>query len=184
MTSGSARSRGLFLAAALVAAAAEFLAVGAMASEVMPTRGRAASLAAAFFGAAFMLRALGDSARTVHWLVYVSPLGWVEELHPLGGSQPLWLLPIAGLAAGCGLLTVFLAGRRDLGTSLLSDQDTAAPRLAMLGSPLLLTVRLWRASIASWLAGPRSPVCSTARWRSRPARRSRTQARCAGSPAA
>jgi polyether ionophore transport system permease protein len=140
----------LLFAVAVVAGAAMFAAIGAVASEVMPTRSRATGLAAAVFGAAFMLRALGDATSSAHWLVYVSPLGWVEQLHPLTGAQPLWLLPIAGLVGVCALTTVLLADR-DLGASLLADKDTAAPRTGLLGSPLQFALRLSWAAIASWL---------------------------------
>jgi len=141
----------LFFAAAVVAGAAMFAAIGALAGQVMATRARASGLAAAVFGLAFMLRALGDSASGAHWMVYVSPLGWVEQLRPLSGAQPLWLLPIAGLTGLCAAGTVLLAGR-DLGASLLADKDSAAPRTALLGSPLLLGIRLTWAVTVSWLA--------------------------------
>ena len=148
---GISPGRSLFFALVVVASAAMFAAIGAVASEIMPTRSRAAGVSAMVFGAAFMLRALGDATSTAHWLVYVSPLGWVEQLHPLTDAQPLWLLPIAGLVAVCAVATVFLADR-DLGASLLADKDTAAPHTALLGSPVLLALRLSWATIASWLA--------------------------------
>jgi ABC-2 type transport system permease protein len=140
----------LFFALAVVAGAGMFAAIGAVASEVMATRARAAGVAGTVFGAAFMLRALGDAASGSHWLVYVSPLGWVEQLHPLTGAQPLWLLPIFGLIAACAVATILLADR-DLGASVLADKDTAAPRTAMLGSPVLFALRMSRAVIISWL---------------------------------
>ena len=143
--------QGMFFAVAVVAAAAMFAGVGAVASEVMPTRSRAAGLSGAVFGAAFMLRALGDATSSAHWLVYASPLGWVEQLRPLTAAQPLWLLPIAGLVAACGLATVLLA-ERDLGASLLADSGTAEPHTAMLGSPVLFALRMSRAVTATWLA--------------------------------
>jgi polyether ionophore transport system permease protein len=148
---GISPGRSLFFAVAVVAGAAMFAAVGAVASEVMATRARASGLAAAVFGVAFMLRALGDSASGAHWMVYASPLGWVEQLRPLGSAQPLWVLPIVGLIALCVASTVLLADR-DLGASLLADQDSAAPRTALLGSPLLLGLRLTWAVTVSWLA--------------------------------
>ncbi|MGB6453893.1 MAG: hypothetical protein WBH47_05300, partial [Streptosporangiaceae bacterium] len=112
---------------------------------------RAAALAAGGFGAGFLLRAAGDAAAGAHFLVYVSPLGWVEQLHTLGRAQPLWLLPIAGLVVVCGWLTLFLAARRDLGASLLADRDAAEPRLALLGSPIRIALRLsWQATMR-WL---------------------------------
>ncbi|HTS95333.1 MAG TPA: hypothetical protein VMI33_01820 [Streptosporangiaceae bacterium] len=141
----------LFFALAVVAGAAMFAAVGALASQLMATRARATGLAAAVFGVAFMLRALGDSASGAHWLAYLSPLGWVEQLHPLTGAQPAWLLPILGFTAACVAATMLLADR-DLGASVLADKDTAPPRTALLGSPALLAVRLSWASIAGWLS--------------------------------
>jgi ABC-2 type transport system permease protein len=143
--------QGMFFAVAVVAAAAMFAAVGAVASEVMPSRSLAAGLSAAVFGAAFVLRAMGDATSSVHWLVYASPLGWVEQLRPLTGAQPLWLLPIAGLVAVCGAATVLLADR-DLGASLLVDSGTAEPHTALLGSPVLFALRMSRAVTGSWLA--------------------------------
>jgi len=148
---GISAGQSLLFAVAVVAGAAMFAAIGAVASEVMPTRARAAGFSAAIFGAAFMLRALGDATSSAHWLVYLSPLGWVEQLHPLTGAKPLWLLPIAGLIVVCTVATVLLADR-DLGTSLLADKATAKPRMALLGSPLSFALRLSWAAMAGWLA--------------------------------
>ena len=144
--------RALLFGLAVVAPAAEFLAVGAVASQVMPTRARAAALAAGTFGAAFLLRAAGDAAGSAHFVVYVSPLGWVEQVQALGRPQAVWLLPTAGLVAACIWTTLFLAARRDLGASLLADTDAAEPRTALLGSPIGIAVRLsWQAT-TRWLA--------------------------------
>jgi ABC-2 type transport system permease protein len=142
----------LFLALACVSAAAEFLAVGALASQLMPTRSRAASLAAGVFGLSFLIKAVGDASGAT-WLLNVSPLGWIEKLQPLYGSQPQWLLPIAGFVVVLTGLTIFLAGRRDLGDSMFADKDTAKPRSGLLKSPLGLALRLTRITAASWLVG-------------------------------
>ncbi len=142
----------LLFGLAVVAPAAEFLAIGALASQVMPTRARAAALAAGIFGAAFLLRAAGDAADRAHFLVYVSPLGWVEQLHALGRPQAVWLLPIAGLVGMCIWMTLFLAAQRDLGASLLADTDAAEARTALLGSPIGIAVRLSWHAMTRWLA--------------------------------
>ena len=141
----------LFFAIAVVAGAALFASIGALASQVMPTRSRATGLAAGAFGVAFMLRALGDATSSAHWLVYVSPLGWIEQLRPLTDADPVWLLPIAGLVALCAGGAVLLADR-DLGASVLADKDTARARTAMLGSALRFSVRQSWASVTGWLA--------------------------------
>jgi ABC-2 type transport system permease protein len=142
----------LLFGLAIIAPAAEFVAIGAVASQVMPTRTRAVALAAGIFGAAFLLRAAGDAAGSARFLVYVSPLGWVEQLHTLGRPQVTWLLPIAGLVGACIWATLFLAARRDLGSSLLADTDEAEPRTALLGRPIGIATRLsWQAT-TRWLA--------------------------------
>jgi ABC-2 type transport system permease protein len=142
----------LLFGLAIVAPATEFLAIGAVASQVMPTRARAAALAAGAFGAAFLLRAAGDAVARAHILTYVSPLGWVEQLHALGRPQVVWLLPIAGLVGVCIWATLCLAARRDLGASLLADADSAEPRTALLGSPIGIAIRLsWQAT-TRWIA--------------------------------
>ena len=145
-------AQSLLFAAAAVAGAAIFAAVGALASELMATRSRATGLAAAGFGISFLLRALGDATPSAHWLVRLSPLGWVELIHPLTGADPVWLIPIAVLIAGCCVATLLLADR-DLGASVLADKDTARPRTALLCNSLLFTVRLVRGQVAAWLAG-------------------------------
>ena len=154
---GTGQPGGFTVAAALlfattaVASVAIFVAVGALASQLMPTRSHAAALAAGVFGVSFMLRALGDAAPEVHWLVYLSPLGWIEQVHPLTGGHPLWLLPVALLVTAVIAATLLLADR-DLGASTFADRDTSEPRLRLLGHPILLAFRLTRATLAGWLA--------------------------------
>jgi len=142
----------LFFALASVSGAAMFLAIGALTSQLMPTRSRASSVAAVIFGVCFLVRAMGDVTNQ-HWLLDISPLGWIEKLQPLVGSQAIWLLPIAITIAVCGGLTVWLAGRRDLGDSIIADRDNARPHMALLNSPFPAALRLNRAISLSWLTG-------------------------------
>lgn len=140
----------LFFALVAVAAPALFMAVGSVASQLMPTRGRAAAFTAGVFGASFLLRAMGDIT-SAHWLLDITPLGWIEQLQPLYGSQPLWLLPIAMTILCLAILTIVLAGRRDLGASTFADKDTAQPKTKLLNTPLTMAFRLARAKNLSWL---------------------------------
>jgi ABC-2 type transport system permease protein len=141
----------LFLALVAVSGAAEFMVVGAVASQLMPTRSRAAGLSATVFGICFLVRAMADTTGA-HWLLDVTPLGWIEKLQPLTMPQPQWLLPIGGLVLVLGGLTVYLAGQRDLGASIVADKDTARPHTALLRSPLTAAIRLTRAASLGWLA--------------------------------
>ena len=128
-----------------------FAAIGALASQIMPTRSRASALAATVFGVAFMLRALGDSATSARWLTDVSPLGWVEQLRPLAGPQPIWLVPIIVLTGSV------LPGRCCWPAGTWAPPCSATPtpcgaRTALLRSPEAFTFRLSWASITGWLA--------------------------------
>jgi len=149
---GFATGPALFFALACVAPAVMFMAVGAFASQIMPTRARAAGLATAVFGLAYLLRAAGDIT-SAHWLLNVTPLGWVEQLQPLLDSRPIWLLPIAVFTLVLGAATVYLAGRRDLGAATFVDRDTAKPHLMFLRGPLTSAIRFTRGASVSWLAG-------------------------------
>ena len=82
----------------------------------------------------------------------MSPLGWVETLRPVTAPHPLALLPIAGFTAVLVVLTVRLAGARDLGASMLPDRTSAPARTRLLSGPLGLTVRLERSTLAGWAA--------------------------------
>ncbi len=92
----------LYFALAMAATAVMFLAVGALASQLAPTRRQAASYAAAFLGGCYAVRMIADAGVGLHGLIWASPLGWVEELRPFAGPQPLALLPIAAFTAAAG----------------------------------------------------------------------------------
>jgi ABC-2 type transport system permease protein len=143
----------LFLALALLSPGAMFMAIGALAAQLSATRRQAASLGTAVFGVALVLRMAADSSASVDWLRWLTPLGWVEELHPLTGAQPAALIPIAALTAGLSFAAVRLAGRRDLGASLLPSRDRAAPDPRLLGSPTAQALRLARGGMLGWIAG-------------------------------
>jgi ABC-2 type transport system permease protein len=141
----------LYFSVALVAGAATFLAVGALASQLASTRRRAAATAGMAFGISYALRMVADSDRALHWLVWLSPLGWIEESRPLTGPHPLALLPVALLVLVAGVIAVHLAGTRDLGASTFPVRDTAVPHLALTSTPAGLAIRLMRPAAIGWL---------------------------------
>jgi len=97
------------------------------------------------------VRLVADAEPGLHWMAWLSPLGWIEESRPLTGPRPLALLPVALLIAVVTTVTVHLAGTRDLGAATLPSRDTAAPRLALADSPAGLAVRLMRPAALGWL---------------------------------
>jgi ABC-2 type transport system permease protein len=142
----------LFFSVALAAPAVMFLAAGALASQLAATRRQAAGYAGAALGACYAIRLVADSGTSLAWLRWVSPLGWAEELQPLTSPRPLALLPIAGLTVALGGSAVYLAGRRDVGASILPDRSSAPAHRRLLGGPVGLAVRLTRPALLGWAA--------------------------------
>ena len=136
---------------ALVAGAAMFLAIGALASQLASTRRRAAAMAGVVFGVAYALRMVADSNPGLHWLVRLSPLGWIEESRPLTDPDPIALLPVLVLLILVTAVTVHLAGIRDLGAGALPGRGSSPPHLALVGGPAGLAVRLMRPAALGWL---------------------------------
>jgi ABC-2 type transport system permease protein len=141
----------LFLALAVIGGVFVFMMVGALASQLMPTRSRAAGVSTAIFGVSYILKAIGD-VTSAHWVLWFTPLGWIEKTQPLSNSHPVWLLLVFGFGLILAVLTVFYAGRRDLGGSTFADKDSAKPHNRLLNSAIGVVVRLTRITSLSWLA--------------------------------
>ena len=148
----------LYFALTLVAAAAIFLAAGALASQLAARRRRAAGYAGAALGVCYALRLVADSASGLAWLHWTTPLGWIEELQPLTSPRPLVLLPLIALVAALATLAVHLAGHRDLGPA--SWQTALPPGPARSCSP----------GRPAWRSGSPGPGWRAGRWPSPPCR--------------
>ena len=142
----------LFLALALASPALLFLTVGAVTSQLAPTRRRAAGFGAVVLGVGYCLRMLGDAGVGLPWLSWFSPLGWVERLSPLTSNDPVPLLPIFATTAVLAVVAVALSGSApDAGSGMLPDRSHSAPRLALLRGQLGLSVRLTRGVDLGWI---------------------------------
>ena len=148
---GLAAGGSAYLALAIVSMVPVFAGVGALASQVAPTRRMALELGGAFVVLAFLLRVVADTSGSVAWLRFLTPLGWAEELRPFNGAQPLvLLLPIAASALAF-LWAWRLAARRDVGAGLLPARDSTDPRLWLLTSPTAQALRGELGSMTVWL---------------------------------
>lgn len=127
--------------------------VGAVTSQLAPTRRIALELGGGIVGLFFLLRVIADTAGGVGWLRWASPLGWAEELRPFNGARPLVLvLPLAATALLL-VLAARIAGRRDTGTGVIPARDSAPPHLSLLSSPTAQALRSERGSLIAWLLG-------------------------------
>ena len=156
---GLPASGSVAFALAIGASGLAFTGIAAVAAQLAAGARGARGICFGVLGAAFVLRAIGDSAGPSgpSWLTWTSPLGWVELTRPFGGTldgQRWWVLalPCAVLAAGVGAAYA-LAARRDLGAGLLPDRPGPASAPALLRGPLSLAWRLQRGAFAGWAAG-------------------------------
>jgi ABC-2 type transport system permease protein len=147
---GIAAGPALYFALAMVATAVMFLAVGALTSQLAATRRQAASYAAMFLGASYAIRMIADAGVGLHGLIWVSPLGWVEELRPLTDPRPLALVPIIAFTAVLATVAVRLADTRDAGASIVPDRPGGRPHPLLLSGPAGLAIRLVRPAVVSW----------------------------------
>lgn len=148
---GFSLSASLFYATAGTASAAVFLAIGALTSQLVPTRRQANGLAAAIFGLFFVVRMVADAGVGLGWMRWASPLGWVENLRPLTASQPFAFVPVFLLIVAVIGVAVTIAGQRDLGAGVRGRSDSTTVNTRFLGGPFILAARLERWVALAWV---------------------------------
>ncbi|HNC14903.1 MAG TPA: ABC transporter permease, partial [Solirubrobacterales bacterium] len=99
-------------------------------------------------GAAWLLRAIGDTGGGT--LTWFSPLGWAEQTRPFWEDRwwPL-LLPLAAFAVTLAL-SGWLLVRRDIGGGLIQPRPGPARAHKSLLHPLGFAFRIQRGSIIGW----------------------------------
>jgi ABC-2 type transport system permease protein len=124
--------------------------VGAVVSQLAPTRRMALELGATIVGLFLLLRVIADTSSGASWLRWATPLGWAEELRPFAGTHPaVLLLPVA--ASTLLLVTAAqVSARRDIGTGLLPERRYVRPRLGLLSSPTAQALRSELGSLIAW----------------------------------
>ncbi|EFL33713.1 ABC transporter membrane protein [Streptomyces viridochromogenes DSM 40736] len=130
-----------------------FATMAAIVAQLTESARLARGLTSAVLGAAFVLRAAGDSARDdgSSVLTWLSPLGWLENLRPYADER-WWVLALLAGAVGLqGALAYGLAGRRDIGMSFLPTRP--GPATGRLGTAGALAWRLQRGSVLGWSIG-------------------------------
>ncbi len=129
-----------------------FVGVTAVAAQLAGTARGCAGLAFTVLGASYLLRAVGDTSPSVAWLVWVSPLGWVEKVGVYGPDRFVVLLLGAAVGAALVAASYALLERRDLGAGLLRTRSGPAQGSPSLGTPLALAWRLQRGLLLGWVA--------------------------------
>ncbi|MGW7380754.1 ABC transporter permease [Streptomyces sp. NPDC054794] len=130
-----------------------FATLAAIAAQLTQSARLARGLTAAVLGAAFVLRAAGDTATDdgSSVLTWLSPLGWLENQRSFGGERWWVLLLFAAAVAVQAVVAYELAGRRDVGMSFLPTRP--GPPTGRLGTAGALAWRLQRGGVLGWSVG-------------------------------
>ena len=147
MTAGES----LLVAAGSVGPALVFAALGALASQLAPTRRAAQAGASAVLAVALFLRIAADIGHGIGWLRWATPIGWDEQLRPVTGARPAVLLLFVAAAACIAGVALAVARGRDVDSSLIRARGHSRSRMALLGSPTQAAVRSELPTLIGWL---------------------------------
>lgn len=153
VASGTGLRGSVLLGLGLTGVTATFAAVAAVTCQLMDVRRRAAGLAGGVLGVAYVLRMVGNSTDARSWVLWSTPLGWMDELKPYGDADLRALLPMLVVPVLLAALAVMLRGRRDIGGALLETDAGRESHLRLLGSPTAFAWRSNRAVLLGWVLG-------------------------------
>ncbi|MFD5819165.1 ABC transporter permease [Streptomyces sp. NPDC127038] len=151
--SGQGASGALALGLAIGGTGMVFATMAAIVAQLTESARLAKGLTGGLIGAAFVLRAAGDSA-TVDGssvLTWISPVGWLENVRAFADERWWVLLLFVAAVAAQGAAAYVLAGRRDVGMSFLPTRP--GPATGGLGSAGALAWRLQRGAVLGWSLG-------------------------------
>ncbi|MCX4866169.1 ABC transporter permease [Streptomyces sp. NBC_01369] len=148
--SGASGAGAVALALAVAGTGVLFACTAAIAAQFTESARLAKGLTAAVVGAAFVLKAAGDSASDdgSSVLTWLSPIGWAENVRAYADERWWVLLVLAAAVAVQAVLAYTLAGRRDVGMSFLATRP--GPAQGRISTAFGLALRLQRGALTGW----------------------------------
>jgi ABC-2 type transport system permease protein len=139
-----------YLALATASVIPVFAGIGAVASQIAPSRRFAAEISGGAVGLFFLLRVIADTVAGAGWLRWLTPLGWAEEMRPFADARPVvLLLPVVATVLLLGI-AARLGATRDVGSGLIRERTVARPRLWLLSSATAQALRSQRDGLIAW----------------------------------
>ncbi|GAA2434532.1 ABC transporter membrane-spanning protein [Streptomyces pulveraceus] len=148
--SGAGGAGAVALALAVAGTGVLFACTAAIAAQFTESARLAKGLTAAVIGAAFVLKAAGDSAADdgSSLMTWLSPIGWAENVRAYADERWWVLLVLAAAVAVQAVLAYTLAGRRDVGMSFLATRP--GPAQGRITTAFGLALRLQRGALTGW----------------------------------
>jgi ABC-2 type transport system permease protein len=143
----------VFFGASVAGFAAVMAAVTAVASQLVGVRRRAATIGAAVFGAAFVLRMIANSGDQHSWVGWLSPYAWMDRVRPFADNNAGVFALYVGAVAILWYVAMHLRARRDLGAALFSRDTDVRMRPLLLQSPIRFAWRLTWGVLLAWGIG-------------------------------
>ena len=145
---GSLRFGALGLVDALI-----FGSVAAVASQLADHRRAAAGWTGALLGGSYLVRAVADGSVGHGWMVWLSPLGWSEQLSPFGDPNLVAVGLVIATPAALLAITIGLRRRRDVGAGVWTRMSAPPASSPPMRTTLALDWRLTRGTLLAWAAG-------------------------------
>jgi ABC-2 type transport system permease protein len=140
----------LALSSTYTASGLIFAGVAGIAAQIGSDARSANSIAVATLGVAFIARGYIDASQASAWTVWLTPLGWLEQVRPATGNNGWPLLLAVALAALLARVALVLHGRRDFGLGMIAPRRGPA-RGGPVASVWGLALRINRGPLISWL---------------------------------
>ncbi|MEU8517306.1 hypothetical protein AB0C76_37885 [Kitasatospora sp. NPDC048722] len=152
-TAGTGAGGSVLFGLAVAGFAATFAGISAITAQVFEVRRRATGAAAAVFGLMFLVRMLANSSDSRGWSRWLTPFGWMDDLHPYADFRWQALAALLAVPVLLGAVAVRLRRVRDTGGALLAEPDRRPARARLLGGPAALAWRSTRGVLAGWVIG-------------------------------
>ena len=153
VATGLAATGATLIATSTTVAGVSGVALGALTSQLLATRRRAAVWAGTTIGAWYLLRVLADGTSSLGVLRWVTPFGWIEEVRPFAGDRLAPLALVAALIVALVVASLVTLGSRDHGGALFADRDTGPAHSRSLRGPIRLAWRLEARTLLGWTVG-------------------------------
>ncbi len=142
----------VILSGSFAASGFVFAGIAAVTAQLASIARTANSLAVVVLGASFLVRGYADTLAGSEWVLWYSPLGWLQMTEPTKENNPIPLVATLGLGIALVAIAFTLMSRRDFGMGFIPPRRGPA-RGTTVSTVWGLAWRLHRGPAFAWLIG-------------------------------